>query len=100
LIYKHEYDRLRTVLEVLEVFGSPPPPPKDPPTVFDVGQKKKDIDTDTDGGGANNKRKEDDVIKNSGEVIDEPPAQNGKQESLKVRKEKVFANVGRAKSNR
>lgn len=26
LIYKHEYDRLRNVLEVLEVFGSPPPP--------------------------------------------------------------------------
>ncbi|CAL8133675.1 unnamed protein product [Orchesella dallaii] len=25
LIYKHEYDRLRNVLEVLEVFGSPPP---------------------------------------------------------------------------
>jgi len=26
LIYKHEYDRLRHVLQVLEVFGSPPPP--------------------------------------------------------------------------
>jgi len=24
LIYKHEYDRLRNVLEVLEVFGAPP----------------------------------------------------------------------------
>ena len=24
LIYKHEYDRLRNVLQVLEVFGSPP----------------------------------------------------------------------------
>lgn len=26
LIYKHEYDRLRNVLEVLEVFGTPPSP--------------------------------------------------------------------------
>jgi len=85
------------VLEVLEVFGSPPPP-KDPPTVFDIGQKKKDADMD--GGGA--KPKEDEVIKNSGEVIDEPPAeaQNGKQESFKVRKAKLFANVGLAKPNR
>lgn len=29
LIYKHEYDRLRNVLEVLEVFGSPPAPNND-----------------------------------------------------------------------
>jgi len=82
------------VLEVLEVFGSPPPPPKEPPTVFDIGQRKED----KDGGGA--KRKEEDGIKNSGEVIDEPPAQNGKQESFKIRKEKLFANIGHVKPNR
>lgn len=76
------------------MFGSPPP--KDAPTVFDIGEKK---DADTDGvGGA--KREEVDVIKNSGEVIDEPPAQNGKQESFKIRKEKLFANVGLAKPKR
>jgi len=66
LIYKHEYDRLRNVLEVLEVFGSPPPPAI-PSAVNKIQdheqqQEKLDIDPVVD--------PVDKELKNSGEVFD------------------------------
>jgi hypothetical protein len=61
LIYKHEYDRLRNVLEVLEVFGSPPPPI----TKFNM-HNKKDVQEVK---GIVDPEQE---IKGSGEVIDPP----------------------------
>jgi len=53
LIYKHEYDRLRYVIENLEVFGNPPPdqlqhPPGSAPAY--VGQKGNPLNAESNAG--------------------------------------------------
>jgi len=79
LIYKHEYDRLRNVLEVLEVFGSPPPIVDQKSLLHQVEHQhpQPPIDVpDYDPHQHNKHHKESDpekAIKNSGEVIDQEP---------------------------
>lgn len=82
LIYKHEYDRLRNVLEVLEVFGSPPPPHS-----HKMGEQLVGEAPQGGGAGGGGRRRpepgaapleklndlEVDQFKNSGEVFDPDP---------------------------
>ncbi len=75
LIYKHEYDRLRNVLEVLEVFGSPPPPHRDPE------HPQKMVLEQPDSSNINNAKQlhqNDQELKNSGEIFDPQPSSKDK----------------------
>lgn len=71
LIYKHEYDRLRNVLSVMEVFGSPPPIKVHEHLQVDDKIDKLHIAV----ADHPNEALENNEIKNSGEVFD-PPSEN------------------------